>query len=171
MTGISTYSESEIFDLAKRQKAIIWLIAIFLAADLSSLVVIESPFLSVIRLLLLLTRAILMYQFAARLKEASPWIYAVVGIIPYLGLFGLGFLNSRAVALLRSAGLSVGIMGVSPTAALSAPVSVPLDTTNAPLLPKPTIEQRLRCLEGLRCANLITDSDYETHKAAILREL
>ena len=171
MTGVTTYSESEIFVIARRQKAIIWLITIFLAADLSSLVVIESPLLLVIRLLLLITRAVVMYQFAARLKETSPWIYAVVGILPYLGLFGLGLLNSRAVAILRSAGLTVSILGVSSKVGQFASVPAALDPANVPVLSPPMMEQRLKCLADLRRENLITDRDYEMHKAAILREL
>src|SRR5206468_2812306 len=91
-----TYGDADVLDIAKRQKAIIWLILISIPAYIVSL---KIPFLPFIVGIISL---VFIYQLAAALKESAPWLYVVLGVIPCVSLIALLVINSRATSALMS---------------------------------------------------------------------
>lgn len=105
MATNQTYNNTEVLDIAKRQKAIIWLILISIPVYAASLVI---PFLPLIVGIISL---VFIYQLAAALKESAPWLYVILGLIPCISLIALLVINSRATSALKAHGIRVGLMG------------------------------------------------------------
>ncbi len=68
MASNRTYTDSEVLDIARRQKAILWLILISIPAYAASLVI---PFLP---LIVGIVSLVFIYQLAAALKLSAPWL-------------------------------------------------------------------------------------------------
>ena len=78
-----TYNDAELLDIAKAQKAIIFQIPMSTAANV---VVTFFPFLTVVVGIISL---VLIYQLATVLRETSPWLFVLLGIIPCINLIAL----------------------------------------------------------------------------------
>lgn len=105
MASNRTYTDSEVLDIARRQKAILWLILISIPAYAASLVI---PFLP---LIVGIVSLVFIYQLAAALKLSAPWLYVILGLIPCISLIALLVINSIAVSALKARGIRVGLMG------------------------------------------------------------
>jgi hypothetical protein len=105
MTTPVPYNNAEILDIAKRQKTIIWLILLSIPAYIAAVVV---PFLPLVVGIISL---LFIYQLAVALKETSPWLYVVLGLIPCVSVIALLVINSRATSALKTGGVHVGLMG------------------------------------------------------------
>lgn len=94
-------SDAEITNVAKWQKAILWLILVsFVGLFFPPLLFITG-----------IGSLICIYNLAAALKLPAPWLYAVLGLIPYIGLVALFVINNKATAALKQRGIKVGLMG------------------------------------------------------------
>ena len=107
MATNTTYTDAEVLDIAKHQKAIILLIPLSMAAYVAATFV---PFLPVFVGIISL---VFIYQLAAALKETSPWLFVLLGIIPCISLIALLMINSRATSALKSRGIRVGLLGAN----------------------------------------------------------
>jgi hypothetical protein len=184
-----TYTDSEIHEIAKRQKTVVWLILVFVSFELLDLILPLGPW---IVLAVLATRAVVARQYAVSLKESSPWLYTVAGLIPFIGLLAFGVLNSRATRILRARGLRVGVTGVSPKvmasliadsvppprAASAVPPPIPFATlpSPAPEIPPSTADiqefgWRLVRLDRLFQHGDITEDEYQSKRRDILAQL
>jgi len=99
------YSDTELLEIAKRQKAVIWLILLSIPAYAAAIVMPSLP------LIVGIISLMFIYHLASSLKEAAPWQYVVLGIIPCLGVIALLMINSRATSALKARGIRVGLMG------------------------------------------------------------
>ena len=99
------YSKTELLDIAKGQKAVIWLVLLSMAAYPAAFVMPAAP------LIVGIISLVFIYRLAASLKESAPWQYVVLGIIPCLGVIALLVINSRATSALKARGIRVGLMG------------------------------------------------------------
>jgi hypothetical protein len=108
MANEITYTDSEILDIAKRQKAILWLIVASIPAYALNLVIRLVP-----TLVIGIISLVFIYKLAVALKSSVPWVWVISGVIPCVGLIALLILNSYASAALRARGIKVGLMGAS----------------------------------------------------------
>ncbi|MGP8200027.1 MAG: hypothetical protein ACLQU4_11060 [Limisphaerales bacterium] len=99
------YTDTELVDIAERQKAIIWLILLATPAMVAFAV---TPYIPIIFIVL---SVVFIYQLAAALKEPSPWLYVIVGLMPCISLITLLVINARAITALKTRGVRVGLMG------------------------------------------------------------
>ena len=105
MATNQNYTDTEVLVIAKRQKAIIWLILLSIPAYAASIVI---PFIPII---LAIISLVFIYQLAAALKESAPWRYVILGLIPCVNLIALLVINARATSALKARGIGVGLMG------------------------------------------------------------
>ena len=105
MATNQNYTDTEVLVIAKRQKAIIWLILLSIPAYSASIVI---PFIPIIFTIISL---VFIYQLAAALKESAPWLYVILGLIPCVSLIALLVINARATSALKARGIGVGLMG------------------------------------------------------------
>ena len=103
-----TYNDAEVLDIAKHQKAIIWLILVSIPAYAASVFI---PFIPT--LIVGVISLVFIYKLAAALRESAPWLYVLLGIIPCISLIALLVINSRATAALKARGIRVGLMGAN----------------------------------------------------------
>lgn len=97
------YNNGEVVKIAKKQKAIIWLIV-------ASLAVVLFPPAWVVGAIVNL---VFVYQLAKALKLGAAWLWCASQIIPIVSLIALLVLNSKATAAIRSKGVAVGLMGAN----------------------------------------------------------
>lgn len=62
------------------------------------------------------TLIFLMFGLAQAIRDSTPGLYVIFGLVPVFGLLALVHLNSRATGILRSNGMKVGFSGVDPDA-------------------------------------------------------
>ena len=96
------YNDSETVDIAKRQKAVIWLIVV-------NLLTFWIPFASILTCIL---GFVFIYNLAKAL-QAPPWLYVVLSLIPLVNLIALLVLNRKATTALQAHGVRVGLMGAN----------------------------------------------------------
>lgn len=108
-----TYTDAELQTIARQQKVLLWLVPLFTLSELVALANLSSPLFPMIQCVLLTVRTFLLYRFALSMSEPVPWIYALTGWIPIVGLLIAGVLNARATALLKAGGFSIGVLGAS----------------------------------------------------------
>jgi hypothetical protein len=106
MAGKITCSDGEVFAIAKRQKAIIWLILLSIPAYAIAM---RIPFLPVGIAIISL---VFIYKLAVALRE-DPWMYVILGVIPCISLIALLYLNSQANSALKARRIRVGLMGAN----------------------------------------------------------
>jgi len=99
--SLGEYSDAEIRVIASNQKAIMWLI-------LGSFVAFFIPYAPIITGILSL---IFVYQLARAVRSSFAWVYAVLALIPFVGLIALLIINSQATQTLKRRGIRVGLMG------------------------------------------------------------
>jgi hypothetical protein len=97
------FTNAEVVQVAKKQKAIIWLI-------LASLAVVVFPPAWIV---IAVVNLVFVYQLSKALKLSAPWVWCVGMIIPLVSLILLLRLNSKATAAIRGRGVTVGLMGAS----------------------------------------------------------
>ncbi len=97
------FTNPEVVEVGKRQKAIIWLILISIPA-------IFIPFTS---LVVGLISVYFIYKLAKAVKSSLAWLYIILGFLPLISLLALLHLNAKATRALREKGLKVGLMGAS----------------------------------------------------------
>ena len=102
MSNNIQYNDSEILDIAKHQKAIIWLIVI-------NLFIFWIPFATIVTGII---GFVFIYRLGKALKSLA-WLYVVLSFIPLVGLIALLVLNGKATGALRSRGVKVGLMGAN----------------------------------------------------------
>ena len=95
------YTNAEVVAVAKKQKAIIWLI-------LASLTVFVFPPAWIV---ITIVQMVFVYQFAKTLKLGAPWVWCIGMIIPFVSLILLLVLNAKATTAIRGKGVRVGLMG------------------------------------------------------------
>jgi hypothetical protein len=95
------YSTAEIVAVAKKQKAIIWLIPVSLAGFLFPPAWIVMD----------VVQIVFVYQLAKSLKLGDAWAWCIGMIIPVVSLILLLVLNGKATAAIRGKGVKVGLMG------------------------------------------------------------
>lgn len=97
----SDFSDTEIANIAKWQKAIIWLvIASFIAFFIPQAFWITG-----------IISLVFIYLLARALRSNVAWLYAVLGLIPLVGLIVLLVINNKATQTLKRRGIRVGLMG------------------------------------------------------------
>ncbi len=103
-----TYTDAEILDIAKNQKAILWLIVANIGAYAAagSLTVIPIFIVAILSL-------VVIYKLAVALRASAPALYVVLGLIPCISLIALVVINSQATTALKSRGIRVGLMGAN----------------------------------------------------------
>ena len=95
------FSNQEVFEIAKKQKAIIWLIIVSFAVF----------FFPLAWIVVAIVNLVFVYQLAKALKLGGAWAWCVAQIIPLVSLITLLVLNSKATAAIRSKGVTVGLLG------------------------------------------------------------
>ena len=96
---------SEIVEIAKRQKQIIWMIML-------SFIAMVIPYAT------LLTGVILIYfifKLAKAIRSPDAAGYIILAFIPFIGVIALAFLNSKATKILQANGIKVGFFGAKAT--------------------------------------------------------
>ena len=107
-TQQAEYTTDEIRDIAKRQKHLVWLVLInLLTCGIAGII---APF--------------FIYKVAVSLKLKAPWIYAVIVVVPLVGLGVLLGLNGQATAALTAQGIRVGLFGADQQAIENLPKHV-----------------------------------------------
>ncbi len=96
------YTNAEVLAIAKKQKAIIWLILASLAAF------VFPPAWIVIAIV----QIVFVYQLANALK-LTAWVWCIGMIIPLVSLLLLLVLNGKATTAIKSKGVTVGLMGAN----------------------------------------------------------
>lgn len=94
------FTNAEVIAIARKQKAIIWLILVSLLSFLF------WP----AQLLIAVINLVFVYQLAKSLK-LTAWAWCIGMIVPLVSLILLVTLNSRATMVIRGKGVSVGLMG------------------------------------------------------------
>ena len=107
---MKNYTNQEVLEIAKWQKALLWIILLLL---LSYFLLGLKGIGPLIGLVIAVVEIIFVYQLAMSLKESAAWLYAILMIIPFVSLIVLLMLSSRATAALRSRGVRVGLMGAN----------------------------------------------------------
>lgn len=97
------FSDMEILEIAKRQKASIWLVP--------GLVV--ALFYPYAHILTSIWSMVVVYKLARSVGSPDVWFYAVVGLIPMVGVIALIFANFNATKALTTRGVRVGLMGAN----------------------------------------------------------
>jgi len=97
------YNDSETLEVAKRQKAVLWLIVV-------NLFTFWIPFASIVMGII---GIVFIYKLAKALKCSLTWLYVVLSFIPLVGLVALLVLNGKATGALRAHGVRVGLMGAN----------------------------------------------------------
>jgi uncharacterized paraquat-inducible protein A len=94
-TQQAEYTTDEIREIAKRQKHLIWLVLInLLTCGIAGII---APF--------------FIYKVAVSLKLKVPWLYAVLVVVPLVGMIVLLGLNGHATGALKTQGIRVGLFG------------------------------------------------------------
>jgi hypothetical protein len=101
MTDKIEYTNAGVLEIAKKQKAVIWLILV-------NLLTIWIPFASII---IGIIGVVFIYRLGKAVQSSLAVLYAILAFIPLLGLIGLLILNSKATAALKQRGIRVGLMG------------------------------------------------------------
>lgn len=131
---MTSFTNSQIVEIARNQKRILWLLVIGLAVLLGSF---RLPAVRTVIVLLTLTilgigviAAWMIYRLATVMEEPGRWLYVVCAFIPYVSTVTLLILNVRATSALRNHGLRVGLMGVSHAdiVRLASPEGAPVQT-------------------------------------------
>lgn len=94
------WTKQHVMEVAKYQKAIIWILLVTLAAS----------FIHYATLVTGILQLRFMYRLAVALR-LSPWGYVIMPFIPFLGVIALLHLNGRATRRLRESGVQVALMG------------------------------------------------------------
>ena len=97
------FTGSEVLEIARRQKSILWLI-------IANLLTFWIPGASIVTGLI---GVIFIYRLGKVLRSSLAILYAILGFIPLVGLVGLLILNSKATGALRQRGVRVGLMGAN----------------------------------------------------------
>ena len=108
MATPTTYTDAEILDIAKHQKAILWLILANIPAYLASAQLSVIPIFVVAILSL-----VFIYKLAVALRSSVPALYVLLGLVPCISLIALLVINSQATGALKSRGIGVGLMGAN----------------------------------------------------------
>jgi len=95
------YTNAEVVAIAKKQKAIIWLILASLAAF------VFPPAWIVIAVVQIL----FVFQLVKALKLSAAWVWCIGMIIPLVSLLLLLVLNGKATTAIKGKGVRVGLMG------------------------------------------------------------
>jgi hypothetical protein len=96
------YTDADVVKVAKKQKTILWLVlASFVAMLFPPLLVIVG-----------VANLVLMYQLAKALR-LTAWAWCIGMVVPLVSLVLLLALNRKATNLIRSKGISVGLMGAN----------------------------------------------------------
>jgi hypothetical protein len=100
------FSTSELTEIAKYQKMIIWLILIGMVLPFI------HPSLSILSSVI---QAIFVYNLAVAMRSQPAAIYCFLMFIPLVGLITLLVLNGNATSILKTNGIAVGLMGANPS--------------------------------------------------------
>ena len=121
------YKPGEIILIARRQKQLLFLILIGIGLALfngAGTALLAPPgtkdvptWFSVVSYLIgipyLVAKVICLFRLGNQIDEGRGWIYALLSIIPFIGIITLLYLNHKATRIIRALGLRVGLMGVS----------------------------------------------------------
>ena len=115
------YTNEDIYQIGQDHRAIIWLILLQLLVIPVRIMLdplIRNPDtvlfalpIALLPLMINLVSLYFVYRLASSLKNTSPWIYLVLGLIPCISLLVLLRLSARAQAALKAHGVAVGLMG------------------------------------------------------------
>ena len=110
-TQMPHFTKAEVVEVARMQKAVLWLLlALLVANGLAASVPIIGL---VVYLVVVVASLIYTYKLAKAVKALSPGQYLVLGLIPCLNLIALLMINSNATAVLKAHGIAVGLMGAN----------------------------------------------------------
>ncbi len=127
------YTNAEVVVVAKKQKTIIWLMLTTLAAS------VFPPAL----IIMAIVNVVFVYQLAQALKRRDAWAWCAGMFVPLVSLLLLLLLNGKATAVIRSKGVTVGLMGAN-KAQLDA---LPLDKAAPPTISGEADERLARALK------------------------
>ena len=99
---MSSFTNAEIYEIGKRQRAILWLIIISIPAMFIPII---GPITTAI------INVIFVYKLAKALKSDVAWLWCILVIIPLVSLISLVIINGKATNALRKSGIKVGLMG------------------------------------------------------------
>ncbi|MGH7976453.1 MAG: hypothetical protein ACREDS_12885 [Limisphaerales bacterium] len=103
------FTDKEVIAIAKRQKAILWLIVAELVTFWIPLwIPFLMPFISILAGII---GIIFIYRLGKAVHSSAVWVYVVLAFIPLVGLVVLFILNNKATRILRQHQIHVGVMG------------------------------------------------------------
>jgi hypothetical protein len=97
------WTNQEVLEVARRQKVVVYLL-------LAALIELFFP---PIALIIFPFQIYFIYQLAKAVRSSWPWLYALLEIIPFVGLIVLVYLNVIAIRILRSNGIEAGLLGAA----------------------------------------------------------
>jgi hypothetical protein len=95
------WTESDLIEVAKCQKHIIWLILISIPAMFFPGATIVTGIIG----------AYFIYKLAVAVRSSSAWVYIILSLFPIIGLLGLLHISRKATKTLQEHGIRVGLMG------------------------------------------------------------
>jgi len=95
------WTKTDLMEVAKWQKNIIWMILI-------SLVAMFIPFATIVTGII---QIYFIYKLAGAVRSSAPWLYIILAFIPLIGLLALLHLNRKATKILQANGVKVSLMG------------------------------------------------------------
>lgn len=95
------WTKPSLLEVAKRQKNIMWMILISLAAIFIPYATLATG----------LVQVYFIFKLAAALRTSAAWVYIVLAFIPLVGLLALLHINGKATKVLQTNGIKVGLMG------------------------------------------------------------
>jgi hypothetical protein len=100
-TAREQWTKADLMEVANRQKSIMWMILI-------SLVAAFIPFATIVTAII---QIFFIYKLATAVRSSAAWVYIILSFVPLIGLLALLHINGKAMTILRTNGVKVGLMG------------------------------------------------------------
>ena len=110
-TQMPHFTKGEVVEVARMQKAVLWLLlALLVANGLAASVPIIGLVVLVVYLVVVVASLFYTYKLANAVKAPSPGQYLILALIPCLNIIALLLINGNATAVLKKHGIPVGLM-------------------------------------------------------------
>lgn len=110
-----SWSKSDLFEIARWQRTIMWIILLVLAISVSFVLVPPAlhPVVLAGAVVVGISQLFFIFKLAVAVRSTVPWLYCLVAIIPFplVSLLTLLFLNQSATKILNEHSIKVGLMG------------------------------------------------------------
>ena len=97
------FTAKELFEIAKRQKQILWIILI------SFLCMLFPPAILIVAIF----QVFYIYKLAVAVRSSFAWGYIILSFLPLISLLALLSVNGKASRILKANGVKIGLMGVA----------------------------------------------------------